>query len=137
MNCPDLGPPNNGTINCMFGDDGVASYQDTCLYTCNRGYQLTGNQLTICGIDGTWDNELITCTIMTCESQIPGNQQLVGDCRNRSYGSNCSLKCSSDDSVSGDVKFMCDINDDGTEVKWRNVSGSSDCNNKCKFLLEK
>ena len=44
VRCASLSDPSNGTIICSFGDDGVPSYEDTCNFTCNTGYELTGTR---------------------------------------------------------------------------------------------
>ena len=41
--CQLLTVPDNGIISCSLGDDGQASLGDTCNYTCNSGYELSGN----------------------------------------------------------------------------------------------
>ena len=43
-------------INCPLGDDGVTSYEDICTYTCNNGYELTGNDTRTCQSDGSWSD---------------------------------------------------------------------------------
>ena len=61
-----LTDPNNGMINCSRGDDGVPSYEDTCNFTCNIGYELTGNGTRTCQSDGNWsssDGMCIKCII--------------------------------------------------------------------------
>ena len=63
VSCPDLPDLNNGMINCLLGDDGVLSYEDTCSYTCNTGYELTGNDTRTCQSNGTWSGNDIMCTI--------------------------------------------------------------------------
>ena len=54
VSCPLLHNPNNGTINCSLGDDGIPSYEDTCSFTCNTGYELTGSDTRTCQSDGIW-----------------------------------------------------------------------------------
>ena len=50
-------------IDCSLGDDGVLSYEDTCTYTCNNGYELTGGSSTSnCQSDGTWSGSEAMCT---------------------------------------------------------------------------
>ena len=62
----------------------------------------------------------MTCTILRCndpEVEI-ANSQSVGAC-NVTYGSGCSLNCSSGFSVSGNSEHVYDdVNDEGTVVKW-------------------
>ena len=104
-------------------------FKDTCTYYCNRGYQLEGNRQTRCRADGTWSSELVTCTILKCndpEVEI-ANSQSVGVC-NVTYGSSCSLNCSSGFSVSGNGEHVCDdVNDEEAAVKWRSVGEAFSC----------
>ena len=48
-------------IDCMFGDDGVASYQDICAFSCGEGYDLSGSTSRTCQRDGTWSGGSTTC----------------------------------------------------------------------------
>ena len=41
-------------INCSLGDDEVPSYEDTCSFTCNTGYELTGSDTRTCQSNGSW-----------------------------------------------------------------------------------
>ena len=46
--------PNNGMFTCSLGDDRITSYEDTCSFTCNTGYELTGSDTRTCQSDGSW-----------------------------------------------------------------------------------
>ena len=61
VGCPMLTDPSNGMVSCSLGDDGVATIEDTCSYTCNTGYVLTGNAMRTCGSGGMWDGSGPTC----------------------------------------------------------------------------
>ena len=56
-----LADPSNGVISCSLGDDGVPSYEDTCSYTCNTGYELTGSDTRTCQSDGSWSGSDGVC----------------------------------------------------------------------------
>ena len=60
--CLSLSDPNNGTINCSLGADGVPSYEDTCNFTCNTGYELTSNDTRTCQSNGSWSGSVVMCT---------------------------------------------------------------------------
>ena len=124
--CVSLSDPENGNVTCPSN---TSVFQDTCTYYCNHGYQLEGNRQTRCNADGTWSSEPVTCTILKCndpEVEI-ANSQSVGVC-NVTYGSSCSLNCSSGFSVSGNDEHVCDdVNDEGTSVKWRSEDGTFSC----------
>jgi len=59
--CPLLADPDNGMINCSLGDDGVSSYEDTCSFTCNTGYELTSNDTRSCQSNGSWSGSNDVC----------------------------------------------------------------------------
>ena len=59
--CSSLTDPDNGVINCSMGDDGVPSYEDTCSFTCNTGYELTGSDTRTCQSDGSWSGSDEVC----------------------------------------------------------------------------
>ena len=48
-------------ITCSLGDDGVPSYEDTCSFTCNTGYELTGSDTRTCQSDGNWSGTKTMC----------------------------------------------------------------------------
>ena len=48
-------------MNCSLGDDGVPSYEDTCSFTCNTGYELTGNDTRTCQSNGSWSDGDSVC----------------------------------------------------------------------------
>ena len=49
-------------ITCSLGDDGVPSYEDTCSFTCNTGYELTGSSSRMCQSDENWSSNDTLCT---------------------------------------------------------------------------
>ena len=59
--CSSLTNPNDGVITCSLGDDGVPSYEDTCNFTCNTGYGLTGSDTRACQSDGSWSGSETDC----------------------------------------------------------------------------
>jgi len=59
--CPELTDPINGVINCSLRDDGVPSYEDTCSFTCNTGYELTGSDTRTCQSEGSWSGSDVVC----------------------------------------------------------------------------
>ena len=59
--CLSLTDPNNGVMTCSLGDDRVSSYEDTCSFTCNTGYELTGSDSRTCQSDGSWSGSKTMC----------------------------------------------------------------------------
>jgi len=61
VGCPHLTAPTNGTITCSLGDDGVPNDGDTCSYTCNTGYVLSGRDMRTCRSDRSWTGSDPVC----------------------------------------------------------------------------
>ena len=61
VSCQSLSEPSNGMMDCSLGDDGVPSYEDTCNFTCNTGYELTGSDFRTCQSDGSWSGSNAVC----------------------------------------------------------------------------
>ena len=59
--CTSLTDPNNGVMTCSPGDNGVPSYEDTCSFTCNTGYELTGSDTRTCQSSGSWSGSETMC----------------------------------------------------------------------------
>jgi len=72
VSCPLLTGQINGMITCSLKDDGVPSYEDTCNFTCNTGYELTGSDTRTCQSNGSWSGayslcrEGMGCNAITC-----------------------------------------------------------------------
>jgi len=60
--CPSLTVPDNGVMTCSLGDDGVPSYEDTCNFTCNIGYEKIGSDTRTCHRDGKWSGSKTLCS---------------------------------------------------------------------------
>lgn len=62
IKCPKLSIPSNGKILlCDSGKTGVGYAGDTCIFTCNTGYKLTGNDIRTCRTNGAWSGTESTC----------------------------------------------------------------------------
>jgi len=59
--CPPLTAPENGGIDCSMEDDGIVIEGDTCFYTCNNGFELSGSIARVCQSDGSWSGSVPTC----------------------------------------------------------------------------
>ncbi|XP_065899767.1 CUB and sushi domain-containing protein 1-like [Dysidea avara] len=120
VTCLELSNPNNGMVSCLLGNDGVPSYEDTCSFTCNTGYELTGSPQRTCQSDGSWSGSPVSCTIMECpSSSLPMNSMLAEFCSS-TYQSMCDLQCEEGFNGSGDPSYLCNtyISSGGSSVMW-------------------
>ena len=54
IQCDILLTPSNGGMSCSSGREGVGYERDTCSFTCNTGYELTGSDTRTCQSNGSW-----------------------------------------------------------------------------------
>ena len=60
--CDKLSTPANGEItSCSSGRVGVGYEGDTCSFTCNTGYELTGSDTRTCQSDRSWSGSDVVC----------------------------------------------------------------------------
>ena len=63
IQCSVLSTPVNGEIaSCNSGRVGVGYKGDTCSFTCNTGYELTGSDTRTCQSDGSWSGSNAMCS---------------------------------------------------------------------------
>ena len=58
--CPPL-IDSNAVNSCLLGDNRDSFYEDTCSFTCNTGYELTGSGTRTCQSDGSWSGSDDVC----------------------------------------------------------------------------
>jgi len=61
IQCNNLPTLSNGGMSCSSGSDGVGYEGDTCSFTCNTGYELTGSDTRTCQSDGSWSGSEMMC----------------------------------------------------------------------------
>ena len=59
MRCGTLTDPVNGQVNTTTG-----TFGQTASYSCNIGYNLTGDSTRTCQADGNWSGSVPTCQSM-------------------------------------------------------------------------
>ena len=121
----------NGIINCSLGD---YHYEDTCSFTCNIGYEITGNDTRTCQSNGSWSGSPVSCIIMEClSSSLPMNSMLADSCSG-TYQSVCELECPEGFSGTGDPSYVCDVLNNGSSVMWMAVEETWRCERgKCNY----
>ena len=61
VQCSALMDPISGMISCSLINSPSFSYEDTCSFTCNTGYELTGSDTRTCQSNGSWSGTDVMC----------------------------------------------------------------------------
>jgi len=59
--CPRIFAPVNGMISCQLRSDNVANPGETCQFSCDDGFTLTGSSVRTCQNDRTWSGTEPMC----------------------------------------------------------------------------
>ncbi|KAJ0032401.1 hypothetical protein NQD34_002482 [Periophthalmus magnuspinnatus] len=98
IQCPKLSSPQWGSVRCS-DPLGPSSYQSTCVFACEEGYELTGSQTDtlLCESTGQWNATQPSCTAVRCPAISVLENAVVnceGDTKTKyAYGNSCSFSC--------------------------------------------
>ena len=137
IQCDNLSAPANGEImSCSSGTIGVGYEGDTCNFTCNTGYELTGSSERTCQSEGSWSGLPVSCIIMKCpSSSLPMNSMLTESC-NSTYQSICELQCQEGFNGTGNPSYVCDVLSDRSSVMWMpGTAVAWTCPRGCNYLI--
>ena len=72
MQCNNLSTPSNGELTSCSSGEGVGYEGDTCSFTCNTGYKLTGSDNRTCQSNGNWSGTESVCIrgMCVCASNV-------------------------------------------------------------------
>ena len=105
---------------------------NSCVFTCERGYNLIGSKIRHCLQTMNWSGVTTSCNIMTCETLTnTENAHLNLPCSAK-YNTSCSIRCVDGYTLTGSDIQQCIFDDKTREVKW--TSESSSCNSKLMCL---
>ncbi|XP_045061348.1 P-selectin isoform X1 [Coregonus clupeaformis] len=108
--CPALDSgPHRGTMNCS---DPIAlhSYNSTCEFSCDLGFDLIGPDMIQCDHTGQWTGNVSTCTVVRCAPLNPpamGNMSCVEPLGASSFTSSCGFSCEEGYLLRGDTNLTC------------------------------
>ncbi|XP_065903900.1 P-selectin-like [Dysidea avara] len=115
--CPRIFAPVDGTISCQLGANNVANPGETCQFTCDDGFTLTGSSSRTCQNDRTWSGTEPMCgTGPTCPPlTAPDNGDIdcsLGDDGEANPGDTCTFTCDDGYELGGSTSRTC--GDDGS-----------------------
>nr|CAB3266741.1 sushi, von Willebrand factor type A, EGF and pentraxin domain-containing protein 1-like [Phallusia mammillata] len=118
--CPSPVQPANGLIEC------TKRGKLTCIYSCESGFRLIGNNVTSCKSDETWTNpQTPTCQRIRCSESITAPTHGTLKCTNEDkFGSKCTFSCDKGYSLEGEKVLTCNEkgNWDQTSPTCRRIS---------------
>ncbi|XP_078664783.1 sushi, von Willebrand factor type A, EGF and pentraxin domain-containing protein 1-like [Branchiostoma floridae x Branchiostoma belcheri] len=99
--CTPLGAPANGNLTGGF------FYGDQVTFSCDTGFELTNNDVRVCGDNGVWSGVQPTCDVVECSTlQAPPNSDMAVS--GNTFGNTATTSCDPGyDLVNGDTVRSC------------------------------
>ncbi len=66
---------------------------DSCLFSCDQDYVLSGSKLRNCLLSTSWSGEISTCSIVKCPTLIPKEHSRIISRCSMDLNSTCILTC--------------------------------------------
>ena len=131
--CPSMGMPDNGGMQCT----GPQITGESCSFSCDPGYSLTGSSVRSCLPNNEWSGEEALCSPLRCpELEAPTNALLVSPCSN-TFESSCTVVCDRGYHVtnsSNEYQWIqsCVLHNENQTVQW---TATQSCTGKCLCII--
>ncbi|XP_065916128.1 adhesion G protein-coupled receptor E2-like isoform X2 [Dysidea avara] len=119
VSCPSLTAPNNGMINCTGN-----MFEDTCTFSCDQGYELSGSETRTCQSNTTWNGTDVMCTPVSCQQLATAPNNGMIDCTGNMFEDTCTFSCDQGYELNGSENRTCRSDKiwSGTEAMCTKVS---------------
>ncbi|KAK5870182.1 hypothetical protein PBY51_024837 [Eleginops maclovinus] len=106
VRCPRLPRPDNGYLSCFGGN---LTFNSTCRFECNRGFQIKGSSEVTCEDTGVWSGPRPTCASVRCPPlPRPDNGYLSCFGGNLTFNSTCRFECNRGFQIIGSSEVTCE-----------------------------
>ncbi|KAG9328508.1 hypothetical protein JZ751_013493 [Albula glossodonta] len=110
VKCPQLtSVPARGSMNC-FNPIEPQSFNSTCEFSCEEGFNIIGSTSIQCDFRGLWTNGIPTCKARQCDAltaPLHGNLHCSHPHEDFSYNSSCSVSCEEGFLLNGTASIQC------------------------------
>ncbi|KAF5890762.1 P-selectin-like isoform X2, partial [Clarias magur] len=86
------------------------SYNSSCVFLCEEGFELRGSDTTQCDHTGQWTHNIPTCTAVTCEPlviPVNGHMNCTDPLGTFSFRSSCAVSCEEGYTLRGENTLTC------------------------------
>ncbi|KAI5090354.1 P-selectin [Silurus meridionalis] len=110
IECPPITTRTSGwNITCLHPLH-TNSYNSTCVFSCEEGFELRGSHTTLCDHTGQWIHNTPNCTAVSCDQLLtPGNAHMkCTDPHGKfSFRSSCNVTCEEGYTLRGENTLTC------------------------------
>ncbi|XP_036375899.1 E-selectin-like [Megalops cyprinoides] len=110
VKCPELSrAPARGSMSCVHTIE-LHSFNSSCEFTCEEGFQLVGSSRIQCDSSGVWTDNVPACEARQCDPLVApdkGQMNCSHPHSHFSFGSRCELGCEEGFLLSGTASIQC------------------------------
>ncbi|XP_017312141.1 P-selectin isoform X1 [Ictalurus punctatus] len=110
VECPPITTSNSGWNMTCNHPRHTNSYNSTCVFRCDEGFELRGSHTTRCDHTGQWTHNTPTCTAVTCEPLVmpeKGHMTCTDPLGKFSFRSSCAVTCEEGYMLRGENTLTC------------------------------
>ncbi|TSW21793.1 E-selectin [Bagarius yarrelli] len=110
VECPSISTSTSGWNMTCVHPLGTNSYNSTCEFSCEDGFELRGLHTTQCDHTGKWTHNTPNCTAVTCKPLVSpqkGHMTCTDPVGKFSFGSSCAVSCEEGYTLRGQNTLTC------------------------------
>uniref|UniRef100_A0A8D1GWP9 E-selectin n=1 Tax=Sus scrofa TaxID=9823 RepID=A0A8D1GWP9_PIG len=107
VKCPAVSQPKNGFVKFTHSPNGEFTYNSSCAFSCEEGFELRGSAQLACTSQGQWTQEVPSCQAVQCSSlEVP--REINMSCSGEPvFGAVCTFACPEGWMLNGSVALTC------------------------------
>ncbi|XP_064386426.1 latrophilin-like protein LAT-2 isoform X1 [Halichondria panicea] len=102
VDCGPLTGPSNGLVTVT-----ITTFRGTAVYTCNNGYNLTGDMTRTCQANGTWTGTVQICDPVNCGDLTDPTNGAVNTSSGTTFNMNATYTCNTGYNLIGITPRTC------------------------------
>ncbi|XP_060773317.1 P-selectin isoform X2 [Neoarius graeffei] len=110
VECPPIATRTSGWNMTCSHPLHTNSYNSTCVFSCEEGFELKGSHTTLCDYTGQWTHNPPNCTAVTCDllvSPEKGHMTCTDPLGKSSFRSSCAVTCDKGYTLRGENTLTC------------------------------
>ncbi|XP_004425115.1 PREDICTED: E-selectin isoform X1 [Ceratotherium simum simum] len=107
VKCDAVRRPQDGLVRCTHSPTGEFTYKSSCVFSCEKGFELRGSAQLECTSQGQWTQEVPSCQVVQCSSlAVPGKVNV--SCSGEPvFGAMCTFVCPEGWMLNGSAALTC------------------------------
>ncbi|XP_037362419.1 E-selectin isoform X1 [Talpa occidentalis] len=108
VKCDVVHHPQRGSMKCSHPPTGDFTYQSSCAFSCEEGFELHGSAQLECTSRGQWTQKVPSCQVVQCSSLVVLEKINMSCSGEPVFGTVCAFACPEGWTLNGSAALTCD-----------------------------